>query len=72
MNMTDKILDVSSLTAEDVESYLRKNQDFFLAGRNSWLNYRYRTGPDRLFPWWRNKSRCCASRTNRPGNGCMN
>lgn len=31
MNMTDKIADGSSLTAEDVENYLRKNQDFFLA-----------------------------------------
>ena len=30
MNMTEKISDGSSLTAEDIESYLRKNPDFFL------------------------------------------
>ena len=30
MNVTEKILDGSSLTAEDVENYLRKNPDFFL------------------------------------------
>ena len=30
MNMTEKITDGSSLTAEDIENYLRKNPDFFL------------------------------------------
>lgn len=31
MSMTEKIADVSSLTAEDIENYLRNNPDFFLA-----------------------------------------
>ena len=30
MNMTEKILDGSTLTAEDIENYLRKTPDFFL------------------------------------------
>lgn len=31
MNMTEKIADGSSLTAEDIENYLRNHPDFFLA-----------------------------------------